>query len=254
MKQINKSSTKKPRKKEKWNFKPWLIIGAILAAILALTAVLAYCDGDKPKEVLKFTYSDGEYIDEKNGITYVAAPFCYQAQLTTSKDYPYAASDRQTLYRVGYRDEDDKVHLQMGELWLSTLLEEGAALYYNRDKVTIPDFTEFEGDVIFLCRPDGSLFSTTKIEGAEATELLEAFFTAEGSDYDTLYRSCELISNLKVSSSKYPWLYLNLWLYTDADGNYYLCESTTRKFLKTDAAVFEPFFDETDETGESDES
>lgn len=251
MKQIKKSGGNKTRKKEKWNFKPWLIIGAIVTAIFAMTAILAYCEGrdEAEREVLKFTYADGQYSDSENGITYVRAPLYYQARLTTSADYPYATSNRDSLYRVGYRDADDKVHLKGGNLWLSTLLEDGAILYYNPDKVEVPDFTAFEGNEIYVCEPDGS-FTTTKLEGNEAVSLLEAFFTAEGSDYDRFYTSCDLVSNLKVGSSKYNWLYLNLWLYTDAEGNYYILESETRKFLQTDADIFAPIFAESSKSDE----
>lgn len=241
---MNQENKKKPRKKEKWNFKPWLIIAAIILVIVALAAILTYCDGNG-KQVLNFSYENGKYIDQKNDITYVEAPVYYQAKLTTSKDYPYAESDRDTLYRVGYRDEDEKVHLVSGNFWLSTLIEDGSLLYYNPDKVELPEMNEFEGDTIYVCRPDGTLFTTTLLEGTTVTELLDTFLTAESEPYAMLALGCELVSNLKVSSSKYNWMYLNLWLYTDAEGNYYISEATTQRVVKTDAKVFEPIFAET---------
>lgn len=238
MKQANKMSR---RKKEKWNFKPWLIIAAILLLLFGSVAILTLCSGQQ-KNVLKFSYENGEYYDEKNDITYVEAPFYYQSKLMTSKDYPYAQSEETTLYRVGYRDEEDKVHLVSGNLWLSTSMEDGALLYYNRDKVDLPDFTEFGGDSIYICEPDGTLFSTTKLDSSTTQKLLADFFSAEESEYNEHYLTSELIANLKVSSSQYDWLYLNLWLYSDDNGDYYLCEDTTRKFVKTDADVFDPLF------------
>lgn len=243
MKQTN---TIPPRKKEKWNFKPWLIIGAIILVIIAIAAILTFCEGSNgKKDVLKFTFENGEFHDEKNEITYVQAPFYYQSKLMTSKDYPYAQSEQFTLYRVGYRDEDEKVHLVSGELWLSTSMDVGALLYYNSDKVDLPTLEEFEGDEIYLCEPDGStLFTTTKLDAETTGELLGDFFAKEGSDYDEFYSDCQRVANLKVSSSKYNWLYLNLWLYADSEGNYYLSEDVTQKFHKTDADVFEPLLSE----------
>lgn len=244
MKQANTA----PRpKKEKWNFKPWLIIAAVILLILGSAAIMTYCSG-KDKNVLKFTYANGQLYDEENGITYVEAPFYYQSKLMTSKDYPYAECEYFTLYRVGYRDENEKVNLMEGSRWLSTSMDIGAMLYYNPDKVDLPELDEFEGDEIYICEPDGAnLFSTTVLDAATTVPLLDDFFSTEGSDFNELYLGCELIANLKVSSSKYKWLYLNLWLYTDAEGNYYLCEDITKKFLKTDAEVFEPLFGENDE-------
>lgn len=240
---MKQEKNKKSPRKEKWNFRPWLIIAAIILLLLAATAILTYCSGQQNKDVLKFSYQSGEFHDQKNDITYVEAPFYYQSKLMTSKDYPYAQSENTTLYRVGYRDEEDKVHLVGGNLWLSTATEDGAVLYYNPDKVDLPDFTEFGGDAIYVCEPDGTLFSTTKIDSKTTKKLLDDFFSAEGSDFNELYLTTELVANLKVSSSEYAWLYLNLWLYTDAEGNYYLCEDTTRKFLKTDKEVFAPLFE-----------
>lgn len=240
---MKQTSMAKPRKKEKWNFKPWLIIAAVILVIIGIAAILTYCDGDG-KHIGDFRYENGKYIDQENNITYVEAPYYYQAKLTTSSDYPYAESDRSTLYRVGYRDEDEKVHLVSGSLWLSTLIEDGGSLYYNPDKVDLPEISEFEGDSIYICEPDGTLFSTTRLEGTTVTELIDGFLTAESESYTMLTLGCELVSNLKVSSSKYNWMYLNLWLYTDAEGNYYLCETTTQRVVKTDAKVFEPIFAE----------
>lgn len=240
---MKQETTKKHPKKEKWNFKPWLIIAAIILLLAGITAIITYCDGDN-KQLLDFSYENGKYIDQKNGITYVEAPFYYQAKLTTSADYPYAESDRSTLYRVGYRDKDDKIHLVGGNLWLSTLIEDGAQLYYNADKIDIPEIGEFEGDTIYVCKPDGTLFTTTLIEGTTVTELIDGFLTAESEPYEMLMLGCELVSNLKVSSAKYDWMYLNLWLYKDAEGNYYISETTTQRVVKTDAKVFEPIFAE----------
>lgn len=238
MKQANKAI---PRKKEKWNFKPYLIIAAVLLLIVALAAVITLWQ--REPELPMFTYENGNYVDSENQITYAAAPFYYQAVLWAGEDYAYADSDWAKLYRVGYRDEDDAAHLLSAELWLTTDMEDGALLYYNVDKVDLPDMTEFEGDRIYICEPDGSgLFSTTAIEAETASRLLEDFFSAEGSDYDELIASCDLTANLKVSSSKYKWMYLNLWLYTDDDGNYYICETTTKKLIKTDEDAFEDIF------------
>lgn len=240
MKQANKAVR---RKKEKWNFKPYLIIAAALLLLFGTAAIITHCSGESEREVLKFTYKNGQYYDKKNDITYVQAPFYYQSKLMTSNDYAYATSDLFDLYRVGYRDEENQVHLVSGELWLSTAMDVGALLYYNADKVDLPELNEFEGDSIYLCEPDGSnLFSTTKIEGATATELLGDFFSKEGSDYDESFSDCARIGNLKISSPKYKWIYLNLWLYVDEEGNFYLYEEVTQKFHMTDAEVFAPFY------------
>ncbi len=240
MKQANKAVR---RKKEKWNFKPYLIIAAALLLILGTAAIITHCSAESEREVLKFTYENGQYYDKKNDITYVQAPFYYQSKLMTSSDYTYATSDLFDLYRVGYRDENDQVHLVSGELWLSTAMDVGALLYYNPEKVDLPEPHEFEGDSIYLCEPNGtSLFSTTKIEGNTATKLLGAFFTETDTDCDEYFSACTRIGNLKISSEKYQWIYLNLWLYVDEEGNFYLYEQVTQRFHRTDAEVFAPFY------------
>lgn len=243
---MKQQNAKNRRKKEKWNFKPYLIIAAVILLIVGIVVVVHFVTNADKKDVLEFTYDKGKYYDEKNDITYEMAPFYYQSQLMTSSDYPYAESNLFTLYRVGYRDANNEVHLVGGDLWLSTSMDVGALLYYNPDKVDLPELDEYEGDTIYVCEPDGSsLFSTTALKGVEAEKLIDDFVTSEENDFETHFTGCQLVANLKISSSKYKWLYLNLWLYTDGEGEYYLYEQVTQKFLETDADIFEPFFETT---------
>lgn len=238
MKKTTATKTATPKKKIKMQWRallPWLIIAGVLLAIFAGAALYTAFQNDVFRKVYTVEYDGetGSYYEIENQITYEPLPFCYEAVLNASTDYPYAkpknikksAKAFHTLYQVGYRDEDGKVHLKSGSEWLCRSKDFGGQVYYNPEKVDIPAFSQFDWNVIYFTNPDSSQFSTYTLD-AKNTDLLMKQFTDENAEnvYEKLYNSgtLDLKLTLKVSSHTYSWLYLNLNLVEDEEGNYYL--------------------------------
>lgn len=245
---------------------PWLIIGGVIAAILIGASIYTAFENDEFRKVYTVSYDGdtGSIYEAENDITYLPAPFCYEAVLNASADYPYAkvkgswnpfdqsakANEKfNTFYQIGYRDEEDKLHLKSGNAWFCRAKEFGGQVYYNPKLVDFPAFSEFDWSVIYFTNPDESHFSTYTLD-YENTDLLMKQFTASDAKnvYQDVYgkKELDIKLTLKVESATYKWLYLNLNLVEDEDGNYYLYPegSSSEKdcrMIQVDKVYFEDY-------------
>lgn len=245
---------------------PWLIIAGVIAIILAGAAIYTAIESDSFRKVYTVTYNgdDGSYYDQEQGITYVPAPFCYEAVLNATADYPYAkmkirwnpfdatmiAKEKlNTFYQVGYKAEDGVVHLRPGTEWFCRSKELGGQVFYNPDRVDFPEMSEFDWNVIYFTNPDSSQFSTYTLD-EKTTDKLMKQFTAEDAEnvYKKVYgvEELDIKLTLKVSSNTYQWLYLNLNLVEDTKGNYYLYPEGSSneedcRMIRVDNAYFEDY-------------
>ena len=266
MKTIEKQTKKKKFKINRRELMPWLIIASVIAVILAGAAIYTAWDSGSFRKIYTVTYNgeDGSYYDAEQEITYVPAPFCYEAVLNAGADYPYAkmkikwnpfdqtiiAKEKlNTFYQVGYKDADGVAHLLSGTEWFCRSKELGGQVYYNPDKVDFPEFSEFDWKVIYFTNPDSSQFSTYTLD-EKTTDKLMKEFTDENAEnvYSKLYGKEELDIKLtlKVSSNTYTWLYLNLNLVEDTQGNYYLYPEGSSldedcRMIQVDNAYFEDY-------------
>ncbi len=242
---------KRTRKPFPWKtLLPWFIIVGAILAILVGSAIYSHVKYDR--KVYKFEYQSatGEYLDKTNGITYKPAPFCYEAVLNASEEYPYATSSFQSLFRVGYRDNKDQVHLKKASAWLCTSKSVGGQVYYNPAEVKVPEFADFDWEVIYFTSPDNSQFSTYTLNEKDTDSLMKAFTDPEAENlFATHYKAEELEVKLtlKVSSKTFQWLYLNLNVLADAENNYYLCPqgvilSEDPRMIAVDKSYFEDYF------------
>ncbi|MBQ8288455.1 MAG: hypothetical protein IJX76_06765 [Clostridia bacterium] len=225
------SVNQKPMKKKrrgKLSFRamlPWIIIIGSLAAILggvALYTVLTTPDDEWKTEWL--VYENGTYTDEKRDITYIPAPFCFESVINAGEDYPYAKSDRWPLYQIGYRDEEGKAHFRPATEWLTTAKSVGGEIYYNPDTVSIPDYADFDWEQIFFSNPGSTSFSTYTLNAEKTDQLMNEVLSEDNEDlYDSgLLDTLDIKLTLRVTSKTYYWLYLNLTVYSDGEGNYYI--------------------------------
>lgn len=243
---MREKNAAKPR--EKWNFKPWLIvIGAI--ALVLLTVVGIYYGGraiDNAKaeaKVVQLEYRGGSYYDPKSGITYIAAPRCY-SYVAISKER-YAKSERLDLYYATYKDDDGNYHVDP-EKWLTSDLEHGA-IVYCADSIELPETKDFKWESMLLCNPDGKLFATQEFGYADTNALLSAYYGADESEnlYDGLYgmSSLDLLKEIRVVSSEYKYIHLILYLFTDGE-KYYIGSAYDHRLIETDAGIFGVIFGE----------
>ena len=218
------AQNKKKRSREKFNFVPWLIVlGVILAIVLGVFIAYKVEDyRDNYRKVYEFVYKDGEYYDKENDITYVAAPYCFSYVLKSGEEY--AKSDSQKLYYVGYKDSEDKPHMESPKKMLGTSFENGAMIYYNPKKIKFPEPKDFSYDVIHLCDNRGMLIATHELDKAQTNSLLDEFFASEENLYKdgTEFAMLNYVKELRITSDEYKSLHLIMHLYSDNSGKYYI--------------------------------
>lgn len=229
---------------------PWLIIFGVLAAIAVGVVIYNALTAEEEwhTEWLVYNSKDGTYTDETKGITYIPAPFCFEAVTNAGEEYPYARSDRWPLYQVGYRDEENKVHFRPATEWLTTAKSVGGQIYYNPDAVTMPDYADFDWEQIYFSNPGSTSFSTYTLNAEKTDKLMKEILAEDNKDlYDSgLMDTLDIKLTLRVTSNTYRWLYLNLTVYGDEDGNYYISPEGAKilddPFLvKVDSAYFDDY-------------
>ncbi len=228
---MKRTHTKKPSKFR--SLLPWIIVGCVIAAIAVGVGIYTALQEEWATEWLDYNAKDGSYTDPQRGITYLPAPFCYEAVSQAGADFPYARSDKyknqdeyRKLYQIGYRDSQNKVHLRPGTEWLSTAKEIGGQVYYNPAAVKCPTYAEFDWKQIYFSNPGNQSFSTYVMSEQDTDRLMRDILAK---DKENLYDSGILDSGeldakltLRVTSNTYHWLYLNLSVYADEEGNYYI--------------------------------
>ena len=222
-----KKSVKQHNKKSKLrgSLLPWIIICGALVLILGGVGLYTWLTAEDEWKTEWLTYKDGMYTDEERGITYKPAPFCFEAVSNASEEYPYAKSDRWPLYQIGYKNESDgKYHMRPATEWLTTSKSVGGQIYYNPDAVKIPAYAEFDWDQIFFSNPGSTSFSTYTLTSDKADRFMKEVLAEDNENlYGTdLPDTLEVKLTLRVSSKTYRWLYLNLTVYTDGEGNYFV--------------------------------
>lgn len=226
-------------------FIPWIIVaGCILLILGGICLKVFLFDGFLSKT--KLVYSDGKYYDGKNGITYVAAPHYYEPVLIAHKFElsSFSRGNGSDLFRVGYRDSENKVKLVKSSLWLATDKDHGLIVYYNEKDAVCPEPEDFEPEYIYLTTLSSTELPTQKLDLATTGRLMREFFAKDESEnlYDSVeFEESTCIKGMKITSKKYPWLYLNMYLYHN-DGKFYVFFPAQKKFCETDATVFEIYF------------
>ncbi|MGM9637765.1 MAG: hypothetical protein ACI3YK_07270 [Eubacteriales bacterium] len=262
---------KKRPPREKFNWKPYLIILAVIAVIAGGVFIkVTFVDGYlKLAKQVPFERVDGGYYDAGNDRTYVAAPTYYQASTIVS-DPAYARIGDFSLFGIGSWDELDHLYrvgytvnpgttsastiLMRSEAWLSTDADHGSILFYNAELFELPQPRDFEFETVYLCDADGNI-ATQQIDDAASVRIMTDFFSEDSENLyvmmDTL--NAKYIKQVRVTSSKYPWMQMVLSLYQSSDA-YYLWMPELERFVQTDSTVFDVYFKTAEDLTEEEES
>lgn len=249
-------------KGRKLNLIPWIIVISLIVLTVGGTLLWVYVI--EPAAIrasrvqLEYDPAADSYYDPEKKITYLRAPVYYQAGSVLS-DPVYGMAGERLLYRVGTLTSDavsgDKLTLESASDWLSVGKERGMLLYYNKDSVTVPKIGEFEPETVYIC-------STTDLTAAQSEMGASIFFPKgffdggcenfyEGEEYEdsTLFRQ------LRVSSSKYGFMQMVLYLYkNEKTGDYYIYLPQEKIFAAADSDMLDIFFKSYDEAAGSGES
>lgn len=241
---------------------PWIILLSLI--ILTVGGTLLWVYVIEPAAVkasrvqLEYDAAADSYYDPEKNITYLRAPVYYQAGSILS-DPVYGMAGERLLYRVGtLTSEDgssDKLTLESASDWLSVGKERGMLLYYNKDSVSIPKIDEFEPETVYICST--SDLTAAQSEMAASIFFPEGFFdgTCENLYEGEEYEESTLFRQLRVSSSKYGFMQMVLYLYkNEKTGDYYIYLPQEKIFAKTDSEMLDIFFRSYDEAASSGES
>ena len=246
-----KKSVKQHNRKQdlKKSLLPWIIICGAIALILGGVGIYTWLSAEEEWNTEWLVYKDGTYIDEERGITYQPAPFCFEAVSNASEDYPYAKSERWPLYQIGYKNQTDgKYHFRPATEWLTTAKSVGGQIYYNPDAVKIPTYAEFDWNQIFFSNPGATTFSTYSLSGSDVDRFMQEMLAEDNENIfgTQKFNDLEVKLTLRVSSKTYLWLYLNLTVYSDGEGNFYVSPEGVNILddpfvVKVDASYFEDY-------------
>ncbi len=240
MSKIKKSKNKKKvDPKDRIDPKPWIIGVVCIAAFIGAVFLYDYLSKFLPIVSLKQN-DDGTLYDSKLEITYTPAPKAYKAVLVVT-DPQYARVGKMPVYEVAYRNLDEKVASIDPERYLSTDNDNGAVLYYNPDKVTLPSIDDFENANSYVCSIEGVIFSRAELTKSQTTTMLKQF--KEGANTSVSGRVKENYE-IRIKSSRYDWIFYCMGFTITENGNYYITDYLSNKTVLADKEVFDEFFGE----------
>lgn len=250
----------KPKKvREKFNWKPYVIVLAVIAVILGGVAAKVYLfDGYfvlKDQVELEYDRTSGSYLDAEKGITYRPISPCFEPASIVQEPV-YSRIGGISLFRPGSWDEighlyalcypvgdraDKKYERADPTVWLAADEAHGSTVYCNSD-YNPPEPQNFEVDTVYLCDADGKI-ATQELDSLASVRLIREFFdeSSENLYSSSEFMSGELIKTVRVTSTRYYWLHLVLYLYADGE-NYYLFLPEQRRYVQTDSEVFDVYF------------
>lgn len=232
-------SKKKADPKDRIDPKPW-IIGAVCICLF-IGAVFLYDFLSKYLPIVSLKQNDdGSLYDSKLEITYTVAPRSYKAVLVIT-DPQYARVGKTPVYEIAYRNLDEKVVPIDIERYLSTDNDNGAILYYNKDKVTLPTLEDFDYEKSYVCSTEGVIFSRAELTKVETAKVIKGF--ADGANTSVSGKVKETYE-LRIKSGSYDWLFYCMEFTITENGNYYLTDYTSEKTVSCDKELFDKFFGE----------
>ena len=192
------------------------IAKSVSAALLAAALALSSCGC--ASELKSLTVSGAQLEDRAAGVTYLAAPFCFE---------PVAMGDEYAAYQLG---ESEGILYEIAGLAPTDWLTEeytGVSFVFHNSEITLPTLAEFAPDAIHLCLQSTRIWEfATVTDPAEIAEIVSCWTEGEaarhpgGTPLET-YR-------FKFSSPEYPGLYYAL-IYADyGDARYLYNRELTR--------------------------
>lgn len=250
---------KEKKVREKFNWKPYIIIAAVIAVIFGGIFVKVYLfDGfaSVVKQVKFEPAADAGYYDAKNKITYRPAPPYYEpASIVMEPTYGRIGSvslfkpgEWETiphLYAVCYPigEIGDKKYEKVDPTgWLATDENHGFTVYYN-EKYTPPDPKDLKYDIVYICTPGGDI-AVHQLDEAHSYKMMTEFFNEESENlFSTVFPQADYLYQVRVTSTNYSWLHLVLYLYTYEE-EFYLYLPEMGRFVKVDSEISKVNFDQ----------
>ncbi len=177
--------------------------------------------------LVKLENQNGNLIDNKNGITYICAPMCFEPISTEIE--PYAECKELNLQLYGIIGLDTC-------LWLSESFEGIGAVYYADKKIVLPSISEFEASGLSICYEAAI---TSKIAEINNKEKIDAVIDAYLNGQKASVPKSSKAYDLKFTSEKYSGIYYTIFYLQADDGRYYIYDRSSKNCVLVDNVLSE---------------
>ena len=191
----------------------------LLAAIVLLFGALQSCGGNAG--LVKIEYSDGYFIDKKNGIKYQNAHVAYEP---VSVGEEYAAYGNIILHKLPGSDP-----LQ----WMTEQYDGIGSVFYSED-VTLPPIEDFDAVKVHVCV---SNIQTIGIAAIDDGEIISQMISLLGSGEQREAGPARESFYLKFASDTYPFLYYNLMYVKAENGGNFLYDRGTKRCVEIGSLI-----------------
>lgn len=199
------------RKKQKARKRNIIII---IAAVCLIAVIAIWAIASMPH--YSTIEADGDrYIDRSTGIYYLAAPLNYEPVSYTRS--PYGKLSGNYVYPITGKSTSE---------WLAEDYY-GILYVYYAEELTLPALDEFYPDRIQVCSDNSSAvvrLADIKDED-DVNSVIRCILNAPEASEPT---SSEAVYTLRISSSRYSWIYYNITYIVSESGRYYYDRGTGR--------------------------
>lgn len=172
------------------------ITAAALAALLIAVSLVSCSLSLVP---LTYVSEDGTLVNKKLGLSYAAAPGCFEAA-AFGDEYAAMKGSKMTLCSIPGLDASE---------WLVENAPNGAPTVFVSTALTIPTLAEFEPDRLYICYDNETILAINTIDDAALiNKVADAFMTRPDADYPLA--GSLIVRSLKFSSSRFPGLYYSI--------------------------------------------
>lgn len=183
---------------------------ALMACVLAAAMVFVSC-----ANLVSLTEENGNLVDEKNGITYIGAPLCFEPSSLKSEPYAKCRKLKIELYEIEGQPVTD---------FISEPYEGIGGVWYA-EGITLPTLSEFDADTLSICVEQNITVGLAAVSDKEAVSAVISAFCDGG--------PCAIVQSgtsykLKFASGKYPGIFYSLIYVEGEDGENYIYDRSTK--------------------------
>lgn len=195
---------------------------ALVSALIVSALLCQSCSGS----LVNLKYKDGEFVNRRLGLRYVAASTSYQP-VAIGEAYGYYGKLDMTLYEIAGLDPKE---------WLTEEDSGSATTIFHAADIELPTLSEMEPDKVYVCLNGDYTFVATTIEEQTVIDsLIDLFENGEGEEWPLVNSS--VVYHLKFHSEEnFPHLYYNL-IYGEFEEGNFIYERSTRRCVNVGTLI-----------------
>ncbi len=219
---VHKNPFREDRPKKPFPWRTLTVIGLFIAVVI-LASVLIFEMFFAP---IKLKSSDKFVLDNRNGVVYTVAPYCYQPAMVAKSKGVYAKYDDGT----GLKDLYEIVGVDPSVM--ITTAEDGLYdVYYNVEN-ELPTLSELDVVGAYICEVELRAGAVGSLKEDDAKRAARLMCENEKVDYPAGKVNTESISYIYFASENYSYLYYYIIYFETTDGERYLGDRSLSEYVK----------------------